>query len=457
MVQLQAVVGSLEGTLPSEIGNLVDLKVLQISSQKISGTVPSTLGSIAGFLAINLSANSLTGSLPAALFENNRQWQYVDFRGNALNGTLPAIARSSAVQFLLMADNDFDGIIPESFFEQGSLATLELSNNRLSGTLPNNLAGASGLNTLLLDANAITGTIPPGIQSLQDLEVLDLSGNNMTGTIPTSLQDLDRLTSIDLSSNRLGGTIPKELAALQDLVAMDLSSNELTGSVPSTLGGIPTLEILDLSATAVSSGLESSFCAMESLITSITADCGGDPADVECSCCATCCNDLDDSCVPSVDRICEINADRFELQPNKDAVCNCTETGAELSCTDTACVSCNSDESICAQSSDYGYTFDQVTGEIVDFENTIQYVTGRDESLLYRNNIQAGGQCEVFVNGEACELCQKSTCNDGRTGFYIQCSNLEDGYVYDFCTDTDKGYLIAFDFISSQFCPLTIV
>ncbi len=56
---------NLEGTLPSEIGNLSELTLINFSVNKISGTIPSEFGDLINLVHLHLTQNSLTGTIPS--------------------------------------------------------------------------------------------------------------------------------------------------------------------------------------------------------------------------------------------------------------------------------------------------------------------------------------------------------------------------------------------------------
>ena len=58
---------SLDGTIPSELGDLSELTHLNLSSNSLTGKIPKELGGLLGLQEIRLSGNSLTGCIPLGL------------------------------------------------------------------------------------------------------------------------------------------------------------------------------------------------------------------------------------------------------------------------------------------------------------------------------------------------------------------------------------------------------
>ena len=185
---------NLNGTIPSELGNLSSLAVLDLSfNWQITGTIPSELGNLSNLTALDLSSNRLTGSIPSDL-------------------------------------SDLTG-----------LTVLNLSYNRLTGSIPSWLGDITSLDVLNVHRNKLSGSIPSELGDLSNLTHLILSHNELSGAVPSDLGDLSNLTHLSLSRNELSGAIPSELGDLTSLTTLDLSTNQLSGSIPSELGDLSNL------------------------------------------------------------------------------------------------------------------------------------------------------------------------------------------------------------------------
>ena len=55
------------GTLPSQIGLLIQLTTLYLNANSFSGTIPSQLGLVTTLSTLTLSSNSFSGTLPGSL------------------------------------------------------------------------------------------------------------------------------------------------------------------------------------------------------------------------------------------------------------------------------------------------------------------------------------------------------------------------------------------------------
>ena len=79
----------LNGSLPSSLGNLSNLRELDLSYQReLSGNIPESLGYLSNLERLDLSANRLSGSIPASL-GNLSNLQELSFVNNELSGSIP--------------------------------------------------------------------------------------------------------------------------------------------------------------------------------------------------------------------------------------------------------------------------------------------------------------------------------------------------------------------------------
>ena len=103
---------SLSGSIPAEIGELTELKSIDIPSQSLSGEIPPELGNLAKLERLLLIRNRLSGSIPPEL-------------GNLAN-----------LEELYLAENQLTGSVPPELGNLKNLKNLTLHTNDLSGCLP---------------------------------------------------------------------------------------------------------------------------------------------------------------------------------------------------------------------------------------------------------------------------------------------------------------------------------
>ena len=226
---------NLTGTIPGELGNLMELEQLHLGNNKFAGGIPRELGNLSNLTKLTLSHSTLTGAIPKEL-GNLTNLQTLDISGNQLSGAIPTeLGRLGSLTSLRLHENQLSGTIPASLGMIANLQSIVLSNNQLSGSLPSALTTLVQLNTLSIRDNQLTGSIPAGIGNLPRLSRLDLAGNRLSGSLPPELGDLGNLELLYLSSNRLSGDVPSELGKLTKLDGLTLHGNSLTGCVPENL------------------------------------------------------------------------------------------------------------------------------------------------------------------------------------------------------------------------------
>ncbi|KAB5545178.1 hypothetical protein DKX38_013290 [Salix brachista] len=185
---------------------------IAISGKNLRGYIPSELGNLIYLRRLNLHNNNFYGSIPDQLFN-----------ATSLHG-------------LFLYGNNLSGSLPPSICNLPRLQNLDLSNNSLSGSLPQNLNSCKQLQRLILAKNKFSAPIPAGIwPELDNLVQLDLSDNAFNGSIPNDIGELKSLSNtLNLSFNHLSGSIPKSLGNLPITVSFDLRSNNFSGEIPQT-------------------------------------------------------------------------------------------------------------------------------------------------------------------------------------------------------------------------------
>ncbi|MFT5143649.1 MAG: YVTN family beta-propeller protein, partial [Thalassolituus oleivorans] len=184
---------NLVGTLPTELGDLTALEILDLGANAIGGGIPGTMGSMAALRELHLYENDLTGSILAAL-------------GGA-----------------------------------SSLTTVRLYSNNLTGSIPSELGGLPDLDRLNLDGNQLTGPLPGSFEGATALTFLSLTGNNLSGVLP-NLSGTS-LSEFYVAGNGFSGDAPLLPAGIVHIV---LSGNEFTGVPDFSGGGFPSIATLTL-------------------------------------------------------------------------------------------------------------------------------------------------------------------------------------------------------------------
>ena len=270
------------GEIPTELANLTDLGVLNLSYNQIDGEIPTALGNLVRLTELNLSHNELSGTIPYQLSSFANLAGCETIWGTALNEETLDILKPSTgslanLKTLDLSDNKLSGTIPPTLCSLADLDTLDVGRNRLTGTIPPELGKLAKLRALRLNGQSpynkylfsghedeerlekckdecyLHGQIPLELGNITNLEILDLSDNKLSGLIPQNLgfwgfQDIEyyNLKTLDLSGNKLNGEMPVELGGLTKLISLDLSRNDLSGEIPPSLRRLTKLRKLDL-------------------------------------------------------------------------------------------------------------------------------------------------------------------------------------------------------------------
>ena len=236
----------LSGAVPSELGNLSNLRSLVLHWNMLTGPIPPELGGFANLQLLDLRWNRLTGPIPPELGSLSKL-QSLYLNDNKLTGPIPSeLGMLSELNQLSIGYNPITGPIPPELGGLTKLELLQLGSSQLTGSIPHGLVSLTELKSLDLSWSQLTGSIPPGLGSLTKLELLRLNRNQLTGSIPPELGDAYSLQLLDLSWNQLTGPIPPELGDAATLLYLFLDGNQLTEEIPPKLGSLAKLMVLSL-------------------------------------------------------------------------------------------------------------------------------------------------------------------------------------------------------------------
>ncbi|CAH8335806.1 unnamed protein product [Eruca vesicaria subsp. sativa] len=233
-----------------------NLRLVDLSSNKLSGTVPTwlllnntelevlllqknsftifQLPTIVHTLQVfDFSSNNISGIFPHNISHALPNLVHMNASSNGFQGNFPSsMSEMKNITFLDLSYNNLSGNLPRSFLTGCfQLKYLKLSHNKFSGHFLPKVTKFISLDVLRIDNNLFTGKIGVGLLSSTDLSVLDMSNNFFAGAIPSWISKLSRLSFLLLSNNFLEGTIPPSLFLISFL---DLSGNLFSGAIPSS-------------------------------------------------------------------------------------------------------------------------------------------------------------------------------------------------------------------------------
>ncbi len=173
--------------LPSEIGTLKHIRVLDVSKNELNSLIPEVT--------------------ELKLIEK------IDLSSNRFSDFPEEIIALNKLRDLDISSNHLDRLPPE-IGKLNNLVRLDLSNNRLN-SLPHEVGELEYLTQLYISENSLD-TLPPEIGLLKKLSELDISGNELT-SLPMEIVKLKNLTQLDISGNQLTSLSPEILELNMDI------------------------------------------------------------------------------------------------------------------------------------------------------------------------------------------------------------------------------------------------
>ncbi|KAL2921063.1 hypothetical protein RDABS01_012554 [Bienertia sinuspersici] len=224
---------SITGEIPIGIGNLVNLKNIDMSQSQLMGNIPLELGKLHKLETLNLNSNKLTGEIPYT-FQNLTHLSSLSLDENHLQGIIPSSLGSCEYLIYLYLDyNNFNGSLPNELFAgSAKLIELTMSHNQLEGSLPVEISEQINLQLLNVSKNKLSGEIPQGLGNLLDLQYLQMEDNFFHGPIPLTFALMKSLRKIDLSQNNISGPLLHNFSTFPMLIYLNLSYNNFEGNVP---------------------------------------------------------------------------------------------------------------------------------------------------------------------------------------------------------------------------------
>ena len=267
---------NLTGTLPSQLGDLASLSILQLYNNNLTGPIPTQLGKLTNLEILFLEENELSGRLPVELGQLGKlEWFWLtnneDLRGPLplslmqapliqfhYSGTQLCVPQDAAFRQWLAGIQHHEGtgvectqsdrdVLEAFYYATSGPTTWDETDNWLTDAPLDKWYGVdtdeSG-NVIRLDlsGNFLVGRMPPELGDLVRLEELDLAWNRLLeGPVPVELFGLTRLTRLYLQGTDLGGPVPPEIGRLTNLRYLYWSSGGLTGLLPPELGNLTEL------------------------------------------------------------------------------------------------------------------------------------------------------------------------------------------------------------------------
>jgi len=119
----------LEGTIPSELGNMKSLSQLFLETTNIEGTLPSSLGRLTDLYLLYMDYSLLNGTIPDE-YANLKHLRYFSMSHSNVGGAVPAwLADLVDLEVVDMVGANYIGTFPEGFCPSAQLAIHRSCNN----------------------------------------------------------------------------------------------------------------------------------------------------------------------------------------------------------------------------------------------------------------------------------------------------------------------------------------
>ncbi|KAL6984847.1 hypothetical protein U1Q18_018228, partial [Sarracenia purpurea var. burkii] len=140
-----------------------------------------------GVYSLRLPAVGLLGSIPANTIGQLTQLRVLSLRSNRLSGQIPLdFSNLKSLRNLYLQNNQFSGEFPASIIDLSRLNRLDLSGNNFTGKIPVAVGNLTQLTGFFLQNNGFTGELP-NINGSANLLNFNVSNNHLNGSIPASL------------------------------------------------------------------------------------------------------------------------------------------------------------------------------------------------------------------------------------------------------------------------------
>ena len=246
LLQTLIITSGVNGSLPSSIGNLTELRNLSLSGLRLEGYLPHSIGMLTKLEYLDVSGSvNLTGPIPDT-FGNLSSLRVFRADRCSLTALPDSIGSLSQLQTLSLQDNRIVSV-PATLGNLPQLRFLSLQNNSISGPIPTSIGLLSNLEMLSLGSNMFSSLID--FSNLTNLWFFAADSMTLGGPFPTSVSVFKNITSLSMRNNGFTGTIPDDFfLALPKLRSVGLSNNRLSGPLPSSLANLTNLHVLDVSS-----------------------------------------------------------------------------------------------------------------------------------------------------------------------------------------------------------------
>ena len=293
---LNLALNNLEGSVPSNIGNAVEMTNLVLYKNNLIGDIPENISNLIKLVEFDISNNTFEGNLPIEMCQfpdletfkieynnygaencdlinclsqkdliahsHSPQKTGFDFHSDCGQDIVQGVIRQDYEAMVALYDNcnginwttkigweikdipvgEWTGVVVEDY----RVTEIALGNNNLTGELPDQFFDLTNLTRIQFQENNLVGMISPLIEQFQNLEWLYLYGNQLSGDIPSIFANLTQLENLSLHQNDLSGEIGPMLTNMMNLKQIEIFDNNFSGLILEYLSNKTSMEIISL-------------------------------------------------------------------------------------------------------------------------------------------------------------------------------------------------------------------
>lgn len=172
----------LSGTIPNEIGNLKELADLRLGYNNFVGEIPTNIWGLTKLMVLEISdivgtPSKLSWHIPSEI-GNLKELRILNLSNIQLSDSIPKeIGNLTKLEWLILENSILTGSIPPEIGNLTNLVLLNLQSNQLTGSVPIEINNLTSLGQLILGSNRID--VLPSL-SLTGLSLLWIGNNRLT-------------------------------------------------------------------------------------------------------------------------------------------------------------------------------------------------------------------------------------------------------------------------------------
>ncbi|WVZ15957.1 hypothetical protein V8G54_013523 [Vigna mungo] len=249
----------LQGSISDALGNTTSLVTLDLSYNQLKGPIPTSFGYLCKLRILRIESSQLSGNLPVS-FGKLSSLRYLSLSKNQLSGNPFESLRSlSKLSYLHIDYNNFEGLVKENHLKNlTSLSEISAAGNNLTLKVGPNWHPTFQLTFFDMSYWQLGPNFPSWIQSQDKLEYLAMSKTGILDSIPYWFwETFSQASFLNLSYNHIHGELGTTLKNPISILSVDLSANNLRGKFPLLSNRV---DLLDLSSNLFSNPVDDFLC-----------------------------------------------------------------------------------------------------------------------------------------------------------------------------------------------------